>query len=154
MTESQKQDLLRNAVEAFAVQPSGELLLDLQRIGLINSDGEVLERDFSDSKAWNAYLAIVETNATDTSPATHFRCRKPAFGKPGLAEIDIQRAHMVECINKGKRVITAVVDDTGVLREGEDVHCVDDEFLRTDQNKTKSDNLGNLPTFVGVRNRM
>lgn len=150
MTESQRQDLLRSAAEAFAVRPSGDLFLDLQRIGLIDSNGDVVERDFSDANAWNAYLAIVATNST----ATHFRCRKPAFGKPGLAEIDISRDSMLHYLAEGKRIITAVVDDAGVLREGAAVHCVDGEFLRTDGNEIKSDNLGDLPTFVGVRNRM
>ncbi|MCH5316235.1 MAG: DUF3892 domain-containing protein [Eubacterium sp.] len=35
----------------------------------------------------------------------------------------------------------------GTWREGEEIHVVDNSYLRTDNNNTKADNLGNLPRF-------
>ncbi|KAA1257966.1 hypothetical protein LF1_04570 [Rubripirellula obstinata] len=147
MTEKDLYQHLHKAFDAFAAKPSGEVFLDMQRSGLIDASGELQQ--------WDAFLAIVATNATESNKATYFRCRKPTLGLPGRAEIDISRQSMLHYLSEGKRIITAVVDDqTGALREGAEVHCIDGKFLRTDANEIKSDNLGNLPTFVGVRNRM
>ena len=35
----------------------------------------------------------------------------------------------------------------GVWRVGEEIHVVDNSYLRTDNNNIKADNLGNLPRF-------
>ncbi|MEZ6088693.1 MAG: hypothetical protein R3C05_11840 [Pirellulaceae bacterium] len=151
MTDREMQTIFRNAIDAFAAQPSNESLRDLQRIGLIDQNGDVLQRDFSDSQAWDAFLAIVATNATDGTAATHYRCRKPAFGKPGLAEIDVPRESVLRYLNEGKRIVTAVVDpSSGALREGSRVHCVQGRFLRTDAKEIADDNLDELPTFHRV----
>lgn len=147
MTELELAQHLHQAFNQFAAKPSGEVFLDMQRSGLIDANGELQQ--------WDAFLAIVSTNATQSSRATHFRCRKPTLGLPGRAEIDISRESMLRYLDEGKRIITAVIDDeTRALREGAQVHCINGEFLRTDRNSEKSDNLGDLPTFVGVRNRM
>lgn len=35
----------------------------------------------------------------------------------------------------------------GYWYDGEEIHVVDNRFLRTDRNNTKADNLGNLPRY-------
>lgn len=49
---------------------------------------------------------------------------------------------MINKINQGATAYTVV---NGKL--GDNVHVVDNLYLRTDGNNTKSDNLGNLPQF-------
>lgn len=144
MTERGLFQTLEKAIDAFAAKPSGEAFLDMQRSGLIDADGKMQE--------WDASLAIVATNATDSRKATHFRCRKPALGLPGGAEIDVSRENMERYLNEGKRIITAVRNkETGALLEGEVVRLTSHNTVRTDNNDTNIDDLGDLPTFDSVK---
>lgn len=115
----------------------------MQRSGLIDAEGELQQ--------WDAFLAIVATNATGSRKATHFRCRKPTLGLPGRAEIDISRDSMTAYLEEGKRIITAVIDtETRALREGAEVHLTSHGMIRTDRNNLDQDNLGELPYFQNV----
>lgn len=143
MTEKDLYQHLHKAFDAFAAKPSGEVFLDMQRSGLIDADGDV--------QNWNALLAIVATNGSNSRKATHFRCRKPTLGLPGRAEIDIGRHSMIAYLKEGKRIITAIVDEeTKALREGAEVHLTSHETIRTDRNDIAEDNLGSLPTMSSV----
>jgi hypothetical protein len=42
---------------------------------------------------------------------------------------------------------TTVKDSSGKWKHGASVHVFDGEYLATDRNNTKKDNLGNLPKF-------
>ena len=46
--------------------------------------------------------------------------------------------------NRNKDVMTAI-KKAGSWTEGEDVHTVEGEYIRTDRNQTESDNLDNIP---------
>ena len=140
MTEKDLYQHLHKAFGAFAAKPSSEVFLDMQRSGLIDAEGE--------PQAWDAFLAIVATNATVSRPATQFLCRKPTLGRPGRAEFPVSREYLIHEISEGKRIVTAFVDeDTKALREGEVVHVVGEKWLRSDRNQVSEDNLGTLPYF-------
>lgn len=147
MTERELLQTLENAIDAFAAKPSGEAFLDMQRRGLIDADGKLQE--------WDAYLAIVATNATDSRKATHFRCSKPSLGLPGGADIDISRENMIRYLRSGKRIITAIRnEETGALLEGAQVHLTSHNTIRTDANDFDFDNIGELPRFRHVVTQM
>jgi hypothetical protein len=147
MTEKDLYQHLNQAFDAFAAKPSGEVFLDMQRSGLIDAEGE--------PQHWDAFLAIVATNATDDRKATYFRCRKPALGLPGRTEIDISRDSMIAYLKEGKRIITATVDETSkAIRVGEDVHLTSHETIRTDANDVPEDNLGCLPRMLIVNSTL
>ncbi|WP_047605186.1 DUF3892 domain-containing protein [Pseudomonas putida] len=57
------------------------------------------------------------------------------------------RAFVVELINLGKTTFQTIFSDNGSWRYGAQVHVVDGEFLATDRNARKEDNLESLPTF-------
>jgi len=144
MTDRDLYQHLHKAFDAFAAKPSGEVFLDMQRSGLIDAEGEL--------QNWDAFLAIVATNATDNRQATYFRCRKPTLGLPGRAEIDIRRELIIKYLKEGKRIITVIVDEeTRGLHEGAEVHLTSHETIRTDRNDIKEDNLGNLPAMFTVK---
>ncbi len=147
MTDSELFQTMEKAIDTFAAKTSSEAFLDMQRSGLIDSDGEL--------QGWDAFLAIVATNSTDSHKASHFRCLKPALGLPGGAEIDISRESMVHYLKTGKRIITAFRNsENGALLEGEDVHLTRHNTIRTDANDFDSDNIGELPRFSHVISRM
>jgi len=57
------------------------------------------------------------------------------------------RVQVIQIIDKGYTFVTSYLHD-GSWRKGADVHVVTigrERFLRTDKNKTKKDNLGELP---------
>jgi len=147
MTEKELYQHLHKAFDAFAAKPSDEVFLDMQRSGLIDAEGEPQE--------WDAFLAIVATNATDYRKATHFRCRKPTLGLPGRAEIDVSRDSMIAYLNEGKRIITATVDENSkAIRVGEQVHLSTHDAIRTDRNDIAEDNLGSLPQMTTVQSSL
>ncbi len=53
---------------------------------------------------------------------------------------------VIDFINDGNAVKTKYVRN-GRWVVGEDVHVVDNSYLRTDNNNTKADNLENLPEY-------
>ena len=66
------------------------------------------------------------------------------------AEQEYTRSQIVSAIEGGKTFITILKTSEGKWKKGQDVHIVTVngvKYLRTDQNKTASDNLENLPEF-------
>lgn len=60
------------------------------------------------------------------------------------------RSTVINDIEGGKSVMTAVKKSDGKYYAGEDVHVITvngSKYLRTDANKTPKDNLENLPTY-------
>jgi hypothetical protein len=60
----------------------------------------------------------------------------------------IPRVFVADLIRRGNAAFqtrTKTADDKWKL--GADVHLIDDEYLTTDRNSTKRDNLANLPEF-------
>ncbi len=74
--------------------------------------------------------------------------REELAGKIGAERI-VARAFVADLIRKGKATFQTRVlnSDKTAWAPGAAVHVVDDEFLSTDRNSRKRDNLGNLPTF-------
>lgn len=127
-------------LEAFGAKAPAEPFLEMQRSGLINADGEL--------QRWNASLAIVASNATDSQSATHFLCRVPALGRPGGAEVQVRRESIVEDLKAGKRIITAHVDsESGAIREGKAVQLTTQGGLRIDSTEGPGDELGPIEKF-------
>lgn len=62
----------------------------------------------------------------------------------------MSRSTVVSDINNKWKYLTIVKNERGGWSFGEDIRVVNiegEDFIRTDQNNTKRDNLGNLPTF-------
>jgi len=60
------------------------------------------------------------------------------------------RTQVVDAIEDGETFVTILKQSGGVFRRGEDVHVVminGVKYIRTDQNRTPTDNLGSLPEF-------
>ncbi|MGX9779183.1 DUF3892 domain-containing protein [Pseudomonas aeruginosa] len=60
----------------------------------------------------------------------------------------VPRAFVADLIRRGNAAFqtrTKTADDK--WKVGADVHLIDDEYLTTDRNSIKRDNLGNLPEF-------
>jgi len=57
---------------------------------------------------------------------------------------------VISKIKQGKKYMTIFRTKDGKWKRGEEVHILTidgEEFIRTDANKIKADNLGNLPEF-------
>lgn len=54
---------------------------------------------------------------------------------------------MIEFINKNPNCTKPQYYRYGSWTIGEDVRVVENEYLRTDANRIKADNLGNLPRY-------
>lgn len=63
----------------------------------------------------------------------------------------VSRSKVVESIESGHDHTTAIKNPkTGKWSLGDEVHILEihgEKFIRTDQNNTEEDNLGDLPTF-------
>lgn len=60
----------------------------------------------------------------------------------------IPRAFVADLIRLGKATFQTRMQGTdGKWKLGAQVHTIEDEYLTTDRNSTKRDNLGNLPEF-------
>lgn len=60
------------------------------------------------------------------------------------------RNQVVSVIEGGKSFVTILQDSDGRWRKGQDIHIItvnSVKYIRTDQNRTASDNLENLPEF-------
>jgi hypothetical protein len=60
------------------------------------------------------------------------------------------RAEVVRSVEGGQTYCTIVKGTDGKWKRGEDVRVITidgEKFIRTDANRTKKDNLGNLPEF-------
>jgi hypothetical protein len=148
MTE---QDLLRKSYEALERarrRPSKEQLQQLIDQGVIDEQGKV--------QLWDAFLAVTAVKpGSDGKSLEYFRCLKPAFGMPGMAEIDVSRESLASYVREQKRVITAYLDKRQERwKEGEEVHLTSKGYLRTDANEIEEDNLGALPPFATLRSRL
>lgn len=68
--------------------------------------------------------------------------------KSGKAlQMTTDRAFVAELITLGNTKFKTIFMVNGAWRYGADVHVVDGEFLATDRNARKEDNLESLPTF-------
>ncbi|HHA2786220.1 TPA: DUF3892 domain-containing protein [Stenotrophomonas maltophilia] len=68
-------------------------------------------------------------------------------GKIGSNRV-VPRAFVADLIRMKKATFqTRVETPEGKFRVGAAVHVIDDQYLTTDPNSTKRDNLGNLPQF-------
>ncbi len=63
------------------------------------------------------------------------------------AKKECSKNDMIKFIKANPSVTKTKYRSYGGWREGEDIHVVDDSFLRTDNNNIKADNLGNLPRY-------
>ena len=66
------------------------------------------------------------------------------------AGIEKTRKQVIAGMKLGQTYVTILKGDDGKWRRGQDVHIIEidgEEFIRTDANKKKSDNLENLPQF-------
>lgn len=54
---------------------------------------------------------------------------------------------MINFINQNPNCTKTKYFSCGSWYVGEDVRVIDNKYLRTDRNSTKSDNLGNLPRY-------
>ena len=64
--------------------------------------------------------------------------------------VEKTRKQVVAGIKLGQSYVTILKGNDGKWKRGEDIHIIvidDEEFIRTDANKKKSDNLENLPVF-------
>lgn len=57
------------------------------------------------------------------------------------------KSGMIHFINQHPDVVKTKYIRYGQWHIGEDVHVVDNSYLRTDNNNIRSDNLGNLPRY-------
>ena len=60
------------------------------------------------------------------------------------------RSQVVSAIERGKTFVTILKGSDNKWRKGQDIHVVTVngvKYIRTDQNRTASDNLENLPEF-------
>ncbi|MCB2255982.1 DUF3892 domain-containing protein [Pseudomonas chlororaphis] len=73
----------------------------------------------------------------------------PAQRKIG-SERKVERAFVADLIRLGKASFQTRVwnSSDSTWDTGANIHLIDNEFLSTDRNSRKRDNLGNLPTFV------
>lgn len=64
--------------------------------------------------------------------------------------IEKTKEQVIAGMKLGQTYVTILKGDEGKWKRGQDVHIIvvdGEEFLRTDANKRKSDNLENLPEF-------
>jgi hypothetical protein len=60
------------------------------------------------------------------------------------------RSQIVSAIERGKTFVTILISSDNKWRKGQEVHVITVngvKYIRTDQNRTASDNLENLPEF-------
>ena len=62
-------------------------------------------------------------------------------------ELRLSKQKVIQLINMGYRFKTKYKLSDGVYREGEDVRVIDNEYLHTDANNKRADNLGYLPRY-------
>lgn len=61
----------------------------------------------------------------------------------------VKKSRVVRNLEKGKTYVT-IRKDNGDWKKGEDVHIVSvggEKFIKTNENKKETDNLGDLPEF-------
>ena len=60
------------------------------------------------------------------------------------------RSQVVDALGHGRSFVTILEGTNGKWRKGQDIHTVvvnNVKYIRTDQNRRSSDNLGSLPEF-------
>lgn len=97
---------------------------------------------------WADYVIVAANRADDNSRISIVR-RRPYLGEK-LGDPTIEtRTEIIASIKDGKSHVTAYWKDKHWV-QGEDVRVVNlggTDFIRTDRNETKADNLGSLPKF-------
>lgn len=148
MTDEQAlQARMQEGLARVRAMTPDEHWMHMRRHGLIDSKGNLLE--------WRAFLAVTQVKPDSSGKIISFRCLKPTLGMPGGTTIDISRDSMVHYLKQGRRVITVVHDkETGAIEEGADVRLTEHGTIRTVGDHETEDNLGELPVFETIRNRM
>lgn len=83
----------------------------------------------------------------DQSHIVYVQVREEIPGKVGSPRT-VPRAFVADLIRRGNAAFqTRTKTADNKWKKGADVHLIDDEFLTTDRNSTKRDNLGSLPEF-------
>ena len=97
---------------------------------------------------WADYVIVAANRADDNSHISIVK-RRPDLGDQ-LGDSTIEtKTEIVSSIKDGKSHVTAYWKDKRWVK-GEDVRVVNlggYDFIRTDRNETKADNLGELPKF-------
>lgn len=82
----------------------------------------------------------------DKSHITFVKVREEKQGKVG-APRTVSRAFVADLIRLGKVTFQTRTKTNERWQRGAAVYLIDDEYLTTERNDTKRDNLGELPTF-------
>ncbi len=83
----------------------------------------------------------------DRSHIEYVHVREEKLKAIGAARV-VPRVFVADLIRLGKATFqTRIKSADDKWKVGADVHLIDDEYLTTDKNSTKRDNLGNLPEF-------
>lgn len=95
----------------------------------------------------DADRAVSETSRrTNDGRIEYFKVFLPLDGIVGGSSVEMSRENLMKDIKDGKTVVTVVKKGTEWVR-GEDVRVTSAEYLRTDANEKKKDNLGSLPEY-------
>jgi hypothetical protein len=81
---------------------------------------------------------IIAQRKNDNDVITHV---KIDLNEEKLPNTDATKQQVIESIRLGNKYKTKINNLTS------DVNVIDNKYLRSDGNNTKSDNLGNLPSF-------
>lgn len=139
-------DEVKKRLQHESSLPSGVALDRLQEEGIINERGEVTGH----LRRWDAFLAVTEVkHSSNAQEITSFRCLKPVFGMPGGAMIDVSRESLVEYLQQGKKIITALHNDKlAMWKEENQVRLSPKGFIRISLAEDGKDDLGDLPEIA------
>lgn len=98
---------------------------------------------------WADYCIVAVKYGHDRSSIVEVKA-KPDNGSTLGSEIRVARSQVVSAIGTGTSFVTAYVQGGNYVK-GEDVRVVHvgyENFIRTDANARRADNLGNLPEYT------
>ncbi|WP_455448197.1 DUF3892 domain-containing protein [Natrinema thermotolerans] len=100
---------------------------------------------------WGDYaITAVRYNFNDTQ-IKHVQRKEVDLVNDKLTNTErIPRQNVVADLERGVEYTTAVKNSNGNWDHGDEIHVLNlggIKYIRTDQNDTKEDNLGGLPTF-------
>lgn len=138
MTDDELIARSRAALERASRRPAREQLQPLIDMGVIDDSGRVL--------AWNADLGVVGFRSKENEPGQWcFRCLESIPGRPGLGEVFLRRAELVQAIREGRAVVTAYWNEhQRRWHEKDSVRLTPDGYLRVDDSDESGDDLGDI----------
>lgn len=98
---------------------------------------------------WADYLISEVSYNNERTHISKVKAHEDKGDSVGPAE-ECSREAIVKVIKQGTTFVTIFKGQNGKWNKGKDVHIIKigtEEFLRTDQNQRKVDNLENLPEF-------